>query len=152
MYKTTQPVFSELSAADCRVLLERNHVGRLAFAVEGQVDIQPVHYVMGEDWIYGRTSQGTKLRALEHNWRVAIEVDEIDGLFEWRSVVVHGGFYILSPDGTPSEAARWQDAVEALRRLVARTFKEDDPVPFRDVVFGIAVQDVSGRKAETRAV
>lgn len=141
------PRFVEMDPAQCSALLQRNNVGRLAFAQGPLVDVQPVHYVMGDGWIFGRTSAGEKLVTLRHNWRVAFEVDEIEDLFEWRSVVVRGGFYVLSPTGPPSEAARWQHALEALRTLIPETLTDDDPVPFRNVLFGIAVQEVTGRAA-----
>jgi uncharacterized protein len=146
---TVTPTFSELDPAACHVLLERNHVGRLAFSHGGRVDVQPVHYVLRDGWIYGRTSLGEKLQFLAHNWSVAFEVDEIHALFEWRSVVVHGGFYMLSPNGAPMEASRWQKALEALRSLVPETLTDNDPVPFRNKLFGIAVQSVTGREATT---
>lgn len=151
MSEAAGPRFYELDPAQCSALLERNQVGRLAFAQGPLVDVQPVHYVLGDGWIYGRTSAGEKLVTLRHNWRVAFEVDEIEDLFEWRSVVVHGGFYVLSPNGAPSDVARWQRALDALRELVPATLTDADPVPFRNVLFGIAVQEISGRAATQRA-
>jgi hypothetical protein len=146
---TIRPIFTELDAAACHALLSRNHVGRLAFSYSGHVDVQPVHYVLDDGWIYGRTSLGEKLQFLAHNWSVAFEVDEIDALFDWRSVVVHGGFYLLSPNGSPTEASRWQKALETLRTLLPQTLTDNDPVPFRNKLFGIAVQSVTGRGAST---
>jgi len=146
-----RPTFKELDPAACHALLARNHVGRLAFAHGALVDVQPVHYVLSDGWIYGRISEGEKVQALAHNWRVAFEVDEIDGLFEWRSVVVHGGFYLLSPNGTPSEATRWQTALEAVRTLIPGSLTDQDPVPFRNKLFGVAIQQLTGRMATTSA-
>jgi uncharacterized protein len=82
---------------------------------------------------------------------VAFEVDEIHALFRWRSVVVHGGFYTMSPDHGEWEREQWEEAVRVLRRLVPETFTDADPTPFRNVVFRIAVQEVSGRAAEPGA-
>ena len=144
------PTFSVLDENECRDVLARQQVGRLAYTTDNQVDIRPVHYVLRDDWIFGRTaSDSGKLSTLDRFWRVAFEVDEIDGLFDWRSVVVRGGFYILSSMGTPTEARRWSAAVDALRTLVPSTLTEDDPVPFRDAIFGIAVQEMNGRRAST---
>jgi nitroimidazol reductase NimA-like FMN-containing flavoprotein (pyridoxamine 5'-phosphate oxidase superfamily) len=143
------PRFTELGPAEAMAVLARNYVGRLAFLNGNEIEIQPVHYVFGDGWIFGRTSAGDKVAALRHNWRCAFEVDEIDGLFDWRSVVVRGGFYLLSPTGTPTETARWQRAVEALRRLIPDTLTEADPVPFRNLLFGIAIQELQGRSAST---
>jgi nitroimidazol reductase NimA-like FMN-containing flavoprotein (pyridoxamine 5'-phosphate oxidase superfamily) len=75
---------------------------------------------------------------------VAVEVDEISGLFDWRSVVIHGGFYPLAPDSQP-DAARYEAAIEALRELVPETLSQADPFPGRMLVFGVAIQERSGR-------
>lgn len=90
-----RPAFRELTRDECVTILRNNHVGRLAFSVERGVDIEPLSYVYDDGWLLGRTAPGQKLTALSHQWNVAFEVDEVAGIFDWRSVVVHGGFYRL---------------------------------------------------------
>jgi uncharacterized protein len=141
------PSFHEMQPAEAKALLARLHVGRIAFSFHDRVDIEPIHYVYEDDWIYGRTSPGMKLMTIRHNRWVAIEIDEVESLFEWKSVVVRGGFYVLSPDGPEHERDAWQRGVELLRRLVPGTLTEEDPVPFRTVLFRIAVQEITGRTA-----
>ncbi|HEV2132106.1 MAG TPA: pyridoxamine 5'-phosphate oxidase family protein [Longimicrobiaceae bacterium] len=106
-----------------------------------------MHYVFVGGWIYGRTAPGAKLTAVSHNRWVAFEVDEIEEMFAWRSVVVRGGFHVLSPDGPEHDRAGWQRRIELLQRILPSTFQDDDPVPFRNVLFRIAVQEASGREA-----
>src|SRR2546423_116632 len=101
---TQQPVIRVLTLHESLDLLACNHVGRIAYAFHDRVDILPVHYVYDAGWIYGRTSEGTKLIALAHNPWVAFEVDVIRGLFDWESVVVHGSFHQLDPEGPVREA------------------------------------------------
>jgi nitroimidazol reductase NimA-like FMN-containing flavoprotein (pyridoxamine 5'-phosphate oxidase superfamily) len=147
MHPQPTPEFRDLTREEIDEVLSRNHVGRLAFSHRDRVDIEPIHYVYDEGWIYGRTSPGTKLTTIAHNYWVAFEVDEIQALFRWRSVVVRGGFYIFPEDGAPREVEARERAIELLRRLVPGTFTDHDPVPFRTVIFGIAVQEVEGREA-----
>ncbi|MDB4950269.1 MAG: hypothetical protein JWM27_2918 [Gemmatimonadetes bacterium] len=150
MSASPRPVFRALERAEVHAVLARNHVGRLAYGSGAHIDVEPVHYVYDGGWIYGRTSRGAKLEATGTHWSpVAFEVDEIEGLFDWRSAVVHGGFYTVSPDHGEWERQAWDDAVRVLRRLVPETFTDDDPTPFRNVVFRVAVQEVSGRAAST---
>lgn len=142
------PSIRELDRSEIDAILARNHVGRLAYAWQNQVDIEPLHYVYHDGWIYGRTSHGAKMDAVGYTWwPVAFEVDEVEELFRWRSVVVHGGFYTLPADGAEWEAAEWRRDVELLRTLLPETLTGDDPVAFRTVLFRIAVQDVTGREA-----
>lgn len=140
------PIFRSLSREEIHAILARNNVGRMAYARGHEIDIEPIHYVYSEGWLYGRTSRGTRLRKTgESWWPVAFEVDEVEALFEWCSVVVHGGFYTLSPNGATWERKEYERAVELLRTLVPETFTPADPTPFRNVVFRIAVQEVTGR-------
>jgi uncharacterized protein len=143
------PEFLELREEEAIDVLRRNHVGRLAFLREGRVEIEPLHYTYDNDWIYGRTSFGDKLNAIQHQWWVAFEVDEIDGIFDWRSVVVHGGFYLLPDDLPPSERERRNTAMRCVQALVPEAFTKKDPAPHRTQLFGIDVQQVSGRAASS---
>ena len=92
------PRFRELSPDECGESLGRHNVGRLAFSRKDRVDIEPIHYEHDDGWLYSRTAAGTKLEVITQNRWVAFEVDGIDALFEWRSVVVKGGFYLLRND------------------------------------------------------
>jgi hypothetical protein len=146
------PRFRSLDRREIDEILARSHVGRLAYAWKNHVDIEPLHYVYHGGWIYGRTSHGAKMDAVGYTWwPVAFEVDEIEDLFRWRSVVVHGGFYVLPSEGAAWEEEEWRQGVELLRRLIPETFTPDDPVAFRTVIFRIAVQEATGREATESA-
>ncbi|MFL5576063.1 MAG: pyridoxamine 5'-phosphate oxidase family protein [Gemmatimonadaceae bacterium] len=141
------PDIHPIDRAAIDAILERNRVGRIAFTFRDRVDIQPIHYVFHDGWIYGRTSAGSKLRTILHNCWVAFEVDEVEGLFRWRSVVAHGACYVLDPEGSPHERESYERAVELLRTLLPETLTSADPVAFRSTVFRIHIDDVTGREA-----
>ena len=66
------PIIRELTADESRTLLGRHKVGRIAFSLNDRVDIQPIHYVFDDEWLYGRTSHGTKFATLaRHSWCVS---------------------------------------------------------------------------------
>src|SRR5688500_557830 len=93
----TPSMVRSLSETEARAVLARHHVGRIAFSFRDRVDIEPIHYVSDGDWIYGRTSVGTKLATLAHHPWCAFEVDEARDTFDWESAVVRGSFYLLDP-------------------------------------------------------
>lgn len=146
---TPTPTFRELTRDECVALLDRHQVGRLAFSRRERLDMEPIHYVHLDGWLYGRTQPGTKLDVLLHNRWVAFEVDEVDALFEWRSVVVKGGLYLLRPEGSDVERERYTQGIAAVRRLVPEAFTPDDPLPERAVLFRIHVDELHGRAATT---
>jgi nitroimidazol reductase NimA-like FMN-containing flavoprotein (pyridoxamine 5'-phosphate oxidase superfamily) len=141
------PTFRALDRPECDAILARNAVGRIAYTLRGRVDIEPIHYAFDDGWLYGRTSEGSKLDVLAHHPWVAFEVDEIRGTFDWASVVVHGTFYRMQPEGSYIERQAYARALAALRQLLPGTLSADDPVPTRRVVFGVHIDDVTGRAA-----
>ena len=148
--KARKPVFSALSDDECRAVLDRNHVGRLAFLNHGVVDIEPVHYIAADSWIFVRSADGAKLHAFAHNPYVAFEVDEIDATFDWRSVVAHGTIYVMSEHGDSAEREDFELALDALRSFIPETLTEGDPTPFRNTIYGLHMDRVAGRMAEQR--
>lgn len=144
------PEFREMDRAECEALLGRNNVGRLAFTFHDRVDIEPIHFVFADGVIYGRTGPGTKLETLAHHPWVAFEVDEVQDLFRWRSVVVHGTFYQVERGRGALSEEGYTHAVRVLQRLLPETFTSADPVPDRTVVFRIPADQITGRAAGTR--
>jgi nitroimidazol reductase NimA-like FMN-containing flavoprotein (pyridoxamine 5'-phosphate oxidase superfamily) len=137
----------DLSPDECGAILARNNVGRIAYAHASRVEIEPLNYVFADGWIYCRTSRGTKVTLIEHQPWVAFEVDEVDALFDWRSVVVRGGVHFQGSESTPIHERAFAHGVELLRKLVPGTGTDHDPVPFRLLVMGIHLDEVTGRAA-----
>ncbi len=149
MTTSGRATFRDLTREECDALLTRNHVGRVAFSYHDHVDIEPIHYVYDDGWIYGRTADGTKLRTLAHNRWLALEADEVSALFDWKSVVVKGALYLLEPGGARGD--EYSHAVDVLRRVNPHVLGENDPAPERTVVFRIHADQVTGREASTNS-
>lgn len=83
------------------------------------------------------------------SWPVAFEVDEVEGLFQWRSVVVHGNLHAAAEgDAEWQRNARvWEEAMRSFRTLIPDAFTEDDPTRLRDILIRIDVAELSGREA-----
>jgi uncharacterized protein len=144
---TPRPQFSTLDRAAIDAILARQHVGRLAFSLRDRVDIEPLHYVYADGWLYARTQLGTKLSTVVHNPWVAMEVDEIRSLFDWDSVVVRGRLELLDDSAHDAARERYRRAVAALRTLVPEALTDDDPTPERQILCAIYVDEVEGRSA-----
>ena len=145
------PTFRVLDLSECEALLGRHHVGRIAYTFHDRVDIEPIHYVFEHGRIFGRMQFGRKIETLAHDPWVAFEVDEVDGLFDWRSVVVHGRIVFPDPHGSPEDQLQHARGVEVFRGLVPAAFKEEDPTPGRVFVFVLHINEISGRAATSTA-
>jgi len=141
-----KPVVRALKGDEALELLARNSVGRIAFSHRDRVDIEPIHYVFAAPWTYGRTSAGAKLLTLAHNQWCAFETDDVRGMFDWESVVVKGPF---SPRHSPFAGWDYDLAIAALRELLPSVLTDDDPMPHRDIVFGIHATEISGRASSS---
>jgi hypothetical protein len=97
---TEQAQVSELAESDIRSILARNTIGRLAFVRGDQIDVLPIQYVYHAGALYGRTSSGGKLLAVDPvGTRVAFEVDEIDSARHWRRPTRNGSSPSTSSEG-----------------------------------------------------
>ncbi len=139
--------FSSLSREEALAMLARHHFGRLAFAFHDRVDIEPISYTYEDEWLYARTSPGAKLTTVHHQPWVAFEVDEIENVLSWKSVVAHGALYILDPARGPSDRGEYESALKVLRSADPHVLASSDPVPHRDVLIRIHVDEVTGRQA-----
>jgi len=147
------PQFRVLPRKDCESLLVRNSVGRVAFVRGNRVDIIPIHYVFENGVVCGRTARGTRLEEASLNfndsWPVAFETDEVDELFQWRSVVVHGNLHAAAQDDAEWQrnTREWEETMRAFRTLMPDAFTAKDPTRFRDILIRIDAAEVSGREA-----
>ena len=149
MTQFDRPSFLDLSHADAVALVERNHVGRIAYTFHDRVDIEPIGYVYRDGWLYARTSPGAKLSTLHHHQWVAFQVDEVQSPFDWRSVVVHGATYFLDPNRGPKDRAEFDAALDVIRSIDAGALTERDLTPDRTHLFRIHAGEITGREARS---
>lgn len=138
--------FYDLPPREAIEMLERHHVGRLAFTFHDRVDIEPISYVFANGWVYARTSPGTKLAIVKHHPWVAFEVDEVRSRTDWQSVVVHGTIYFLEAD-RDADRADYAAAVQILRSADGDALTPGDATPHRQVLFRIHADEIIGRAA-----
>jgi nitroimidazol reductase NimA-like FMN-containing flavoprotein (pyridoxamine 5'-phosphate oxidase superfamily) len=133
----------ELSALDregAAALLRRHHVGRMAFTHHDHVTIRLVNYVFADGWIYARMATADGVQTLRHNQWVAFEVDEVDGIYDWRTVTVHGSAHFLDEGEIPGN--EYTEAVRLLRSVVPSVLTPDDPLPERAHVYRVHVDEI----------
>jgi nitroimidazol reductase NimA-like FMN-containing flavoprotein (pyridoxamine 5'-phosphate oxidase superfamily) len=135
-------IFRDLSRDECLAILGRHDVGRLAFTFHDRVDIEPLNYVMVDGDLAFRTVPGSKVDVLRHHPWVAFEVDEVDGINAWSSVVVHGTIYLLRAAGSPDERRAYDAAVERIREITPTGASKGESVLLR-----LHVERLTGREA-----
>ncbi|SDB86016.1 Pyridoxamine 5'-phosphate oxidase [Raineyella antarctica] len=92
----------ELTPDACWQLLAQHEYGRLAYVLDGEVNIVPINHAVVDGQIAFETGQGSKLLGIDEQVTVAYEVDDITAE-QGTSVVVRG--FVVSLEGDEAKAA-----------------------------------------------
>jgi nitroimidazol reductase NimA-like FMN-containing flavoprotein (pyridoxamine 5'-phosphate oxidase superfamily) len=79
-------------------VLHAETVGRIGTHVDGRTYVVPITYVYDGDAVYGHSALGLKIRMMRAAPDVCFEVDQIDDLASWRSVIAWGRYEELVGD------------------------------------------------------
>jgi nitroimidazol reductase NimA-like FMN-containing flavoprotein (pyridoxamine 5'-phosphate oxidase superfamily) len=103
-------MLGSLSSAEIEDLLRTEVVARLGCHAEGRTYVVPVTYAYDGEALLVQSADGMKVRMMLQNPMVCVEIDHIDNLANWRTVIAWGRF----------EPLFGVDASAALARLRVR--------------------------------
>ena len=140
-------MLGELNKREIIEFLESKFIGRLGCHLNGETYIVPVNYVYQDNAVYAHSGEGKKIDMLRANPRVCFQVDEIDNMFKWKSVILWGTF----------EELKDQERQQAMQGLILRIMPATDhpgrepshgiSPAFHDnlIVYRINIQEATGR-------
>lgn len=145
-------LIAKMRSRECREILARLGFGRLACASNGRPYIVPIYFSFEADRLYCFSTLGRKIEWMRLNPLVCVEVDEIRGHDDWRSVVALGQ-YVEIPN-TP-EYAKSREQIRSLLKKRALWWqsgytasqirrKDKAPIP---VFYCIKIEEMSGLRA-----
>ena len=82
----------ELPVSDVERVLRENIIGRIGVHAFGRTYVVPITYIYDGDAIYAHSGEGMKMHMMRENPHVCFEVDRMDGVANWESVIAHGTF------------------------------------------------------------
>lgn len=85
-------MLGELDGLQIEDLLMSLPIGRIGCHADGITYIVPVNYVYEDDTIYAHSKKGMKINIMRKNPEVCFQVDAIDDLLNWESVIAWGKF------------------------------------------------------------
>jgi len=140
-------MLGELTKREIIDLLESQFIGRLGCHLNGETYIVPINYVYQNNAIYAHSGEGKKIEMLRVNPRVCFQVDEINTMFKWKSVILWGTFEELK------DRERKQVMQGLILRIMPNTNDPSrnpshaiDPTLRDDlIVFRINIQEGTGR-------
>lgn len=139
-----------MSRDDALALVARQHIGRCGLALHDLIRVELTPYVYDQDWIHVRASVGGDLDVIRRHPWAAFEVDEVDGVLDWRSVEITGAVEVLTP-GPDDDDDRFafERTEQLLRATLPAILTADDPYPDRVHLLRIHVDTVRGRISRT---
>jgi len=145
-------MIGKLNATEIERILQHQIVGRLGCHADNTTYVVPVSYAYDGTYIFARTQEGLKLKLMRKNPRVCIQVDIMNNMADWQSVIAWGDFEEL----TDIESRNY-----ALQKLVDRKLpfissetvhlSPQWPFPVKDIstikgiVFRIKLVEKTGR-------
>jgi nitroimidazol reductase NimA-like FMN-containing flavoprotein (pyridoxamine 5'-phosphate oxidase superfamily) len=91
-------------------VLHGQAVGRIGCHADGKTYVVPVSYAYDGERVICHSAEGEKIRMMRKNPEVCFEVDQIDNLSNWQSVIAWGRF----------EELKGSDAAAGMGLLVDR--------------------------------
>ncbi len=90
-------------------------IGRLGCHADAKTYIVPITYAYDGTYIYGHTKEGLKIEMMRKNPKVCFEVEAIENMSNWRSVIAWGEFEELkTPDQRENGMRKLMDVVMPL--------------------------------------
>lgn len=104
-------MLGELKNSQIEYLLYCQVVGRIGCFSGNEVYVVPITYAYDGVYIYGHTREGKKIDMMRKNPNICFEIDVVDNMSNWRSVISWGKF---------EELKNPQDRELAMQKLLDR--------------------------------
>lgn len=147
-------MLGRLSETEIEAVLRREIIGRVACHSDGKTYVVPITYAYDTGAIYAHSAGGLKLRMMRANPNVCFEVDRMEDLANWQSVVAWGRFEEL----VGPEADHCMALLLARLLPLAASSETSHPTPkslthqhraleegLVSVAYRIAISEMSGR-------
>jgi nitroimidazol reductase NimA-like FMN-containing flavoprotein (pyridoxamine 5'-phosphate oxidase superfamily) len=131
-------MLGELALTEVERLLQSEPIARIGCHVEGRTYVVPVAYVYADGSLIGHSADGLKLRMLRKNPDVCVEIEHVDDLANWRSVIAWGRYEELSGE----EAER---ALDLLMARFVTLITSETSQPSRATTPSTHARSVAGR-------
>ncbi len=145
-----------LSDSEIDAVLAGNLVGRIGCHADGRTYVVPLSYAYDGQFIYVRTQEGLKIDMLRKNPELCFQVDTLENMANWKSVVIWGRFEELTDPELRSAALQklFDRTTTAVTGKNVRFYEEwpftpSDPDSLPGIVFRIHLKEKTGRFEDT---
>lgn len=145
-------MLGKLTSTQINNILSSQSVCRLACTDGKKPYVTPVTYAYDGKFIYGQTQEGTKLSILRKNPNVCLQMDIMNSMNNWQSVLVYGKFEELK--NKAADTAREYLFDKVLTLMTSSTIhnfehegatKVDDNNRIKSIMYRIKIKEITGR-------
>ncbi|HLK29108.1 MAG TPA: pyridoxamine 5'-phosphate oxidase family protein [Puia sp.] len=145
-------MFGTLTNEEIEDVLKRQFICRIGCHADNKTYVVPISYAYDGTYIYCHTQEGMKIKMMRQNPHICIEIDTLENMATWKSVIADGKF---------EEVSDKDERRKALKVLLSRVypfisskkmhlgeqwpFAPDDLNEIKGVVFRIALEEKTGR-------
>jgi len=97
-------MLGKLTMPEIERLLSKEVVGRIGCTDGEKVYVVPISYAYDGEYIYCHTHEGLKVDLMRKHPIVCFEVDHLQNMANWQSVIAHGRFEELRDPSLKKEA------------------------------------------------
>jgi len=151
-------MFKNLEEKEVEFILENNYIGHIGYIYQNKPYVVPITFYYNKEnhTIICYSGDGHKMNAMRKNNAVSLQVNEIDNMINWKSVLVHGIFE--QHFGSDAKAylhkfslgvkdviiEREHRKVNFISEFSSKIYKDDIPA-----VFLIKIEEITGKKRIT---
>jgi nitroimidazol reductase NimA-like FMN-containing flavoprotein (pyridoxamine 5'-phosphate oxidase superfamily) len=151
-------MFGKLTGDEIEEVLTQQVVGRIGCHADGRTYIVPISYAYDGEFIIAHTAEGMKINIMRLNPEVCFEIDVMENMANWKSVITWGTF---------EEIKNSRDRKLAIQKLSDRVFPEmssktlqlspewpfppNDPDKIKGIFFRIRLYEKTGRYEKSDA-
>ena len=148
-------MFKNLEDKEITFILENNYIGHLGYIYKGKPFVVPITYFFDKESnaIICYSGDGHKMIAMRKNNTVSLQINDIDAVTKWKSVLVHGVFE--QHFGSDAKAylhkfslgvkeiiiKKEHKKVNFISEFSSKIYKDDIPA-----VFLIKIEEMTGKK------
>jgi nitroimidazol reductase NimA-like FMN-containing flavoprotein (pyridoxamine 5'-phosphate oxidase superfamily) len=145
-------MFGILNPQEIETVLQQQVVGRVGCHAEGLTYVVPISYGYDGKYIYGHTVEGMKIQMMRKNPVLCFEVDVMQNMANWKSVIAWGKFEELTEEPGRQQGIRKLHE-RILPMISSATTKLSDDWPFtpkdintiKGIVYRIKLTKKTGR-------
>jgi nitroimidazol reductase NimA-like FMN-containing flavoprotein (pyridoxamine 5'-phosphate oxidase superfamily) len=145
-------MLGKLNVVEIEKVLLQQFVGRIGCHANQLTYIVPVSYAYDGTYVYGHTFEGMKIKMMRENPKVCFEVDILENMGNWKSVISWGHFEeVTDPEERKKSIQKLLDRTIPLIPSQTVQITPHWPFPPRDlnkvegIIYRIMLDEKTGR-------